>query len=304
MSPRRLDLTVPPEREGRKVDFLLRHDLRLSGTVIRRIKWLSDGILLDGARVHTGVAVRSGQVLSALVGDTELKSGMVPVPGALDILYEDEDLLVLNKAPGVTVHPGPGHYADTIGNFLMYYYEIQGILADFHPVHRLDKGTSGLLAVAKHAHAQERMKLQLHTPAFRRVYLAVCDGTPEPPTGIIDAPIAGVEGSLMAREVRDGGQMARTRYETLAVKNGRALLRLELETGRTHQIRVHMAYIGHPLTGDFLYGTENRALISRPALHSAEMRFLHPVTGAAMAFSLPLPADMAALLSETTRTIN
>ena len=296
MEPRRLTYTVPPARDGTKVDLLLRRELFLSGTVIRRVKWLEDGILLDGRRVNTGVLARAGQRLSVLVGDTELKSGMVPVPGPLDIVYEDEDLLVLNKAPGVPVHPGPGHYSDTIGNFLADYYEKQGILADFHPVHRLDRGTSGLLVIAKHAHAQERLKLQLHTPEFRRRYLAVCEGAPDPPAGVVDAPIGGVEGSLMARRVRPDGQSARTRYETLDVKNGRALLRLELDTGRTHQIRVHMAYLGHPLTGDFLYGTEDKALISRTALHSAEMAFRHPVTGRAMEFSLPLPTDMAALL--------
>lgn len=294
--PRRLALTVTPEQAGRKIDTLMRTGLGLSGTVIRRVKWLSDGILLDGVQVHTDVRPRAGQVLSVLVADGVRRSGIVPAAGALDIVYEDADILILNKAPGVPVHPGPGHFSDTIGNFLLDYYDKEGIQADFHPVHRLDKGTSGLLVVAKHPHAQEALKNALHTPDFRRFYLAVCEGVPQPPAGLIDAPIGSVPGSLIARRVAADGQPSRTRYETLRTAHDRALLRLELETGRTHQIRVHMAHLGHPLTGDFLYGTEDPALISRPALHSAQLRLLHPVTGKPMTFTLPLPADMARLV--------
>ena len=295
MEPRRLTLVITQALAGCTVDKLLRGELHLSGTVIRRIKWLPDGILLDGERVHVNRVVRAGQTLSVLVGDLECRSGMVPVEGPLDILYEDGDLVVLNKAPGVPSHPGPGHYCDTIGNFLAYYYKKSGIQADYHPVHRLDRGTSGLMVVAKHAHAQERLKLQLHTPAFRRRYLAICDGTPHPPVGVVDAPLGRREGSLMARRVDPRGQSARTRYRVLGAWEGRALVELELETGRTHQIRVHMAQLGCPLTGDFLYGVEDPALIGRPALHSWSLALIHPITGQAMCWQVPLPADMARL---------
>lgn len=294
--PRRLTLTVSPEDAGRKVDTLLRRNLGLSGTVIRRIKWLPDGILLDNVRVHTDRVVSSGQTLSALVGDLDRRSGILPVPGPLDIVFEDEDLVVLNKAPGVLVHPGHGHFDDTLGNYLLHYYDSQRLSADFHPVHRLDKGTSGLLAVAKHAYAQEVLKAQLHTPDFRRVYLAVCEGVPAPPAGLIDAPIAPMPGSLVKRAVQPDGRPSRTRYEVLSGHGGRALLRLELETGRTHQIRVHLAHLGYPLTGDFLYGAEDKSLIARPALHSFQLTLRHPVTGAVLSWTAPLPDDMAALL--------
>lgn len=297
-SPRRLSLTVTSAQAGWKVDALLRGPLALSGTVIRRAKRLEAGILLDGVRAAAGDRVQTGQLLSVVVGDTAVSGAVVPAPGSLDIVYQDQDVLVLNKAPGVAVHPGPGHRFDTIGNFLMDYYRKQGILADFHPVHRLDRGTSGLLLVALHSHAQEALRLQLHTPAFRRIYLAVCEGVPEPPSGVIDAPIGRLEGSVLARTVRPDGQRAVTRYRTLRTGDGRALLRLELETGRTHQIRVHLAHVGHPLTGDFLYGTEDPSLIPRPALHAAELSFTHPITGASMTFAAPLPQDMAALVPE------
>lgn len=293
---RRLELTVTPELAGVKVDTLLKRHLHLSGTVVRRIKWWEDGILADGVRVRTDYRPAAGQVLSVRLSDPHRNSGVVPTPGPLDIVYEDEDVIVLNKAPGVSVHPGPGHFDDTLGNFLVDYYEKTGQEADFHPVHRLDRGTSGLLAAAKHPHAQEALKNQLHTPDFRRVYLAVCQGVPEPPAGAVDAPLGPRPGSLMEQMVRPDGKSARTRYETLETRNGRALLRLELDTGRTHQIRVHMAHLGCPLTGDFLYGTEDKALISRPALHSAELSFRHPLTGRTLEFHSPLPEDMARLI--------
>ena len=292
---RRLELVVTPELAGVKVDTLLKRHLHLSGTVVRRVKWLEDGILVDGLRVNTRFCPAAGQVLSVRLSDPVRNSGIVPAPGPLDIVHEDDDLIVLNKAAGVPVHPGPGHFSDTLGNFLVDYYEKTGQEGDFHPVHRLDRGTSGLLVAAKHPHAQEVLKNQLHTPEFRRVYLAVCEGVPDPPSGVIDAPLGPRPGSLMEQMVRPDGRPARTKYGVLRRWGGRALVSLQLETGRTHQIRVHMAHIGHPLTGDFLYGAEDRDLIPRPALHSGYLSFRHPITGENMQFSVPLPEDMARL---------
>lgn len=295
MRARYLTLPVTPDLAGREVDFLLRRTLGLSGTALRRVKWLEDGITLDGVRVTVRARAREGQTLSVRLTAPERASGVVPAPGPLDIVYEDGDIAVLNKAPGVLVHPGHGHYADTLGNFLLHHYDEIGDGSDFHPVHRLDKGTSGLLVAAKHPYAQERLKNQLHTGNFRRVYLAVCDGCPDPPAGVIDAPIGMAEGSGAARAVRPDGLPARTRYRVLD-RGPRSLVELELETGRTHQIRVHMAHLGCPLTGDFLYGTENRALIARPALHSARLELTHPVTGERLTFAVPLAGDMRRLI--------
>lgn len=277
------------------MDTLLRQHMGLSGTVVRRVKWLEDGILVDGVRVNTRFCPAAGQVVSVRLSDPRRNSGIVPASGPLDIVYEDEDLIVLNKAPGVSVHPGPGHFDDTLGNFLVHYYEMSEQEADFHPVHRLDRGTSGLLVAAKHPLAQEVLKNQLHTPGFQRIYLAVCEGVPEPAAGVVEAPLGPKPGSLMEQTVRPDGKPARTRYRVLKSRGGRALLRLELDTGRTHQIRVHMAYKGCPLTGDFLYGTEDSALIPRPALHSAQLSFRHPLAGNMLAFHAPLPEDMLRL---------
>lgn len=293
---RYLTLTIPPELDGVEVNTLLRRTLGLSGTVLRRIKWLEDGITLDGARVNVRVRAQAGQTLSVRLTDPQRSSGIVPREGPLDLLFEDRDLVVVNKAAGVSVHPGPGHYDDTLGNFLLWHYDREGEPADFHPVHRLDRGTTGLIVAAKHPYAQEKLKNGLHTGAFRRRYLAVCDGVPHPAEGVIDAPLGPEDGSLIRRCVRPDGAPARTRYRVLQAFGPHALVELELDTGRTHQIRVHMAGIGCPLTGDFLYGTEDRDLIARPALHSSCLELTHPVTGARLRFSAPLPADMAALI--------
>lgn len=293
---RRLELRVTPELAGVKVDTLLKKHMGLSGTVVRRIKWLEDGILADGRRVTTRYCPQDGEVLSVRLSDEQRRSGIVPRPGPLDIVYEDGDMIVLNKSAGVSVHPGPGHFYDTIGNFLLDYYDSKGEPSDFHPVHRLDRGTTGLLVAAKHPHAQEVLKNQLHTSGFQRTYLAICQGVPQPPAGVIDAPIGPKPGSLMEQMVRTDGKPARTHYRTLSVHGGRALVELRLDTGRTHQIRVHMAHIGHPLLGDFLYGQEDRDLIPRAALHSVRLALRHPITGREMTFTAPLPEDMRHLL--------
>ena len=297
MSARYLTLTVAPELAGTEVNTLLRRVLGLSGTVLRRVKWLEDGITVDGTRVNVRYRVAGGQTLAVRLTGPVPSSGqrtIVPAEGPLDIVFEDLDLVVLNKAPGVPVHPGHGHFNDTLGNYLMWHYRQAGVEAGFHPVHRLDRGTSGLVVAAKHAHAQEKLKNQLHTGAFRRVYLAVCDGAPPELSGTVDVPIGPADGSPAARQARPDGKPARTHYQVLRRWGSRTLIALELETGRTHQIRVHMAHIGCPLTGDFLYGRED-PLIGRPALHSARLELDHPVTGERLTFSVPLPDDILVL---------
>ncbi|MCI7474752.1 MAG: RluA family pseudouridine synthase [Clostridiales bacterium] len=293
---RRLTLTVTSEWDGEKIDTLLRRELGLSGTVIKRIKWLEDGILLDGVRAITGQRAAAGQVLSVRVDDPDRPEVVLPTPGPVDVVYEDQDLLVVNKAPGVPVHPGPGNGRETLCNYIAYYYQQKGETAGVHPVHRLDRGTSGLMVIAKHPLAQERLKEQLHTAAFRRIYLAVCDGVPAPEQGRVEVPIGRVPGSLIQRQVDPAGQPAATRYRMVERTGNRALVELDLETGRTHQIRVHMVWLGCPLTGDFLYGREDKGLIARPALHSSELFLTHPINGVHLRLTCPLPEDMAALL--------
>ncbi len=296
MAPRRLDLTLGPEDQGKSVNTLLRHALGLSGGAVRRAKGSPGGITLDGTPVFTNAQALPGQTLSVQVGGFGPAERLVPTPGPLSIVYEDEDLLVLNKPAGLTVHPGPGHRHDSLGNFLIHYYDRIGLLADFHPVNRLDRGTSGLMAVAKHPHAHEQLGRALHTGAFRRGYLAVCQGVPFPRQGIVDRPIARAEDSPIRRRIDPAGATASTHYRVLGEQEGRSLLAVFPETGRTHQIRVHLASIGCPLVGDFLYGAEEVALPGRFALHASYLGCLHPVTGADLRFHAPLPDLLSALL--------
>lgn len=296
LKPRRLQLVIQQEWAGMRVSSVLRYKLGMSGTVLRRIKWQEAGILLDGQRVHTNHPVAPGQILDVLLSDVEADQLFPPTEGPLDIVYEDRDILVINKPAGLTVHPGPGHYQDSLGNFILWHYQQEGERAKLHPVHRLDKGTSGLIVTAKHPFAQDKLRLQLHTQGFQRHYLAICLGVPEPREGTIDLPIGRDPDSIQKRRVCMEGDEAHTAYQVLKSNGKLSLVELELKTGRTHQIRVHMAAIGCPLAGDFLYGIEDRALISRPALHSAKLALCHPVTGERLEWSAPLPEDMVRLI--------
>ena len=298
---RRLTASITQAQTGASVQTILRRELGLSAAAVRRAKGLPDGILLDGEPVFTNVRVEAGQVLTVAVGDQTGSDQIAPVPGPLKIVYEDEDLVIVDKAGGVPVHPSQGHHGDTLANFLLAHYAAQGLTAAFHPVNRLDRGTSGLMAVAKHAHAHEKLQEQLQNGHLRRTYLAVCEGVPVPRRGCVDAPIARAPGSVLRRQVCPQGAQARTHYEVLGTGNGRALVRLSLETGRTHQIRVHLAHVGCPLAGDFLYGTELPQLPGRFALHSAAIRLCQPVTGERLAFSSPLPPALENLLTATHR---
>lgn len=269
----------------------------LATSAIRRAKRREKGLLLDGEAIYTSYPVKAGQVV-AILCDDRAPSNIVPNEGPVDILYEDEDLLVVDKPAGLAVHPCAGSWEDSLGARLVHYYHQTGLEADFHPVHRLDKGTSGLMAVAKHPSAQHVLTAALHSGRFHREYLAVCEGVPSPAAGVIDAPLGRSDDSYIRQEVRPDGKPARTHYEALETGERFSLLRLVLETGRTHQIRVHMAYVGHPLAGDFLYGTEEPELISRPALHSHRLELTQPFTGEKLAFGSPLPGDMAKLVDQ------
>ena len=237
---------------------------------------------------------RPGDLLAADVSDLPGENPHIqPVDYPLDILYEDEDLLLINKPAGVAMHPAAlTEEPVTVAGAVAHYLRTDC----FHAVNRLDRGTTGVMAAAKTGYIHALCMAQLHTDAFQRDYRAVCEGVPVPGEGDIDLPLGRAEGSLLKRCPDPQGLPAHTHYEVLAASNGRALLRLTPTTGRTHQLRVHLAAIGHPLTGDWLYGTEDRALIARPALHSYHLVMRHPLTGSSIDVTAPLPEDMQALL--------
>jgi len=288
-----LSYEVPQERDGQSVRAICRGPLQLSWSLLNHIKLQEMGICLNGVRVRTNAIVHTGDIVTVRLDDPLVEKRAPGVQFPLKILFEDEDLLIISKPAGVPIHAREGRF-DALENYLHGYLP-EHLAA--HPISRLDKGTTGLLAVAKNGHMHDLMQRQMHSPAFIRTYLAVCEGVPFPLENIIDRPIGRIGWHTVKREVRDDASPSKTLYKVLKVVNGRSLLYLIPYTGRTHQLRVHMASLGHPLTGDFMYGTEIPE-ISRPALHSAEIHFTHPLTGQVHHIVDPLPEDMQHLLLE------
>ena len=287
--------TVLPEEDGRMVKGILRGSLQLSYTLLKSLKWRENAILLNGQSVHVNVIVHTGDVVSVALSERTPREDLYRENAAApDIVYEDEDLLVLNKPAGVAMHPKADDTSAPSLAAMLTGYLGEGSVPHF--VSRLDKGTSGLLIAAKSGYVHDRLRRALHSSELRREYRAVAVGQVTPPRGVIDAPIGRAEGSIIRRCVREDGLVSRTEYEVLQTTECFTLLRLRPETGRTHQLRVHMAYLGHPLAGDWLYGTEDKNLIARPALHSYELWFTQPITGQELHFTVPIPQDMQRLL--------
>ena len=291
---RTLEYVVSPERDGQPLRNILRGELRLSYTLLKSLKWRENAILLNGVPAHVNAAVHTGDVVTVALSERLSASKLAPCDLPLDVVYEDDDLLVINKPAGVAMHPRRAEpEAPDIASALAAYL---GDGSAAHFVSRLDKGTSGLFIAAKSGYVHDRLRVALHTEALRREYRAIAVGHVAPERGVIDLPIGRVEGSVVKRCVRPDGSPSRTGYEVLSQHSGFSLLRLVPYTGRTHQLRVHMAALGFPLAGDWLYGTEDKELIARPALHSCELCFTQPVTGKVLRFTAPVPEDMQRLL--------
>lgn len=289
-----LELIVTPERAGRTVKDLLKRELGLSTALTGRLKRTETGLTVNGRRVFTNAVLRTGDRLVVNLDAAERPASLRPVPMELDIRFEDEYLLVVNKpAPLASIPSSLVPEEPSLAAGLLYHL---GEGASLHLVNRLDRGTTGLLSAAKTAYVHDVLRRQLHTEMFQRSYLAVCLGAPEPPEGRIALPIGRDPGSAVKRRVDPMGREALTDYRLLARRGPFSLVALTPRTGRTHQLRVHMAAVGCPLAGDWLYGTEDRALIGRPALHAARLALRHPVTGERLALEAPMPEDMRTIL--------
>lgn len=272
----RIEYITTPADEGSTLGGLARRRMGVSASLLRQLKWIEGGILLDGRPVFVNVKPRPGQVISLMTGRRGLSERVTPQEGPLDIVYEDELLLIINKPCGMAVHPSPGHPEGTLANYLAGLYQKRGEEQTFHAINRLDRGTGGLMCVAKTKYSANLLENALHNGDITRRYLAVCDGRPEPPSGVIDLPIGRAEGYGIKRAVDTvNGQRAVTHYETLEKGPTRSLLGLRLETGRTHQIRVHLSHMGCPVAGDFMYGREIEGLDGF-ALHSREIKITLP----------------------------
>lgn len=291
-----MEYTVTEAEEGKLLREILRGPMALSYSALKSAKW-SDRIRLNGEPAWVDVRVRTGDRVT--VEDAEETPVYMPKPYTipLDIVYEDDWLTVVNKPAPLASQSSVNHPDDSLENAM---FARAGCPENYvyRPVNRLDKGTSGLMVVARNAHAQYLLQQMLHTNDFRRNYLAVTEGVPEPPEGRIDLPIAKVPEASVRRMVSEDGKPSVTRYRVLRENRGRALVSLTLETGRTHQIRVHLSHLGYPVCGDFLYGTELEELKNRFALHASDLYLKHPGTGERLEFHAPLPPELARLLDE------
>ena len=286
---------ITPEEEGSTVRHILKAALHFSSHAISRLTRAETGILVNGVRSRTTRILEAGDILIVETGDHRPpRTAVTPGNWPLPVVWEDGHLLVVNKPAGMTAHAS---------NFVPDTPTVAGALAwergtefVFHPVNRLDKGTTGLMVVAKSGYVHDLLRRSMHTQRFYREYRGICVGCPQPLQGTVDAPIGRNEASVVARMVRPDGVPAVSEYEVLAQGDGTAFLKLVPQTGRTHQLRVHMAYLGCPLAGDWLYGKEEPELIGRPALHSYALKLVHPVTGEVLELTAQLPADMERLM--------
>ena len=281
-----LSVMISSGLAGRSVKSVALEQLKVSYGQLKRMKF-SDHILVDGIPRHTDYILRAGECLR-LCFPVETGPRVGAGSAALHVVWEDPDILIIDKpAPLPSVASRQG--GETLENRVFSYLDCPEDFV-YRPVNRLDKGTSGLMMAAKNAHIQQRMQRMLHTDGFIREYLAVVDGRPEKEKGVIDLPIG--HGPGIKRVIDAAGRPAFTEYEVLKAGESRSLLRLKLHTGRTHQIRVHLAALGCPVAGDFLYGQEDERLPGRFALHSYRLCFCHPLSGEWVETQSPLPVNL------------
>jgi 23S rRNA pseudouridine1911/1915/1917 synthase len=306
-SPGSTSWTVEPDTAGERLD---RHvAARLAAPRNQVQHWIAGGLVrVNGAAAKPSAALAAGDRVECAPPERK-EERVLPEPGDLRVLYEDAEIAVLDKPAGLIVHPGAGRSTGTLAHHLLDRYpEMAGVGGPGRPgiVHRLDQGTSGVLVVARTPAAYQRLSRAFASREVHKLYLAIAYGAPSPATGTIDAPIGRHPLERKEMAVRSGGRPARTHYRTLAAAAGISLLELDLATGRTHQIRVHLKHLGHPLAGDPVYGearwkglprAQQGALrdFPRPALHAWKLAFRHPATAEPLAFEAPVPADLVEL---------
>ena len=292
---RTINYQIDKTAAGLRVEQFLKRK-GYSSQNISSIKHMPESILVNGVHYYMRQELAEGDCLSVRISETKCSDKIPPVELPLDIVYEDEDIIVLNKPAGMPIHPSLNNYYNTMANALAWYYQEQDKPFIFRCCNRLDRDTSGLVLVARHSYSATRIAQMTKNREIHREYRAIVRGIPAPSEGTIDAPLGRKAGSIIERTVDfEQGEPAITHYQVVESKNGHSLLALQLETGRTHQIRIHLKHLGYPLVGDYLYNPDME-FINRQALHAYHLRFSHPVTGEKMEFTAPLPEDMKAIL--------
>ncbi|MBR6618888.1 MAG: RluA family pseudouridine synthase [Clostridia bacterium] len=286
---RKIDYVVPPEFDGEKVNNFLRGGIGISYRTVRSLKQIKGSMLLDGEPIRTIDPLKAGATLTLILPAD--KSTAEPQQAQFETVYEDDDILVINKPAGLAMHPTHNHQGDTLANAVAYYLAQKGKDAVFRAAGRLDKGTSGIVICALHKFASAKL-----AGSYEKEYIAVVEGE-YTGSGTINAPIIRPDPMKTLRAVGEDGEHAVTHWTAVDNANGLSKLHITLETGRTHQIRVHFAWLGTPLAGDDMYGGSTEK-ISRHALHCAKVTLIHPVTNEKMVFEAPLPNDMKKLFRE------
>lgn len=290
---------IEKQDDGLRVELFLRRR-GFSRQNLVEIKRMPKSILVNGIHYYMNQALREGDILKVCIQETASSEKIPAVYHPLHIVYEDEDLMVINKPADMPIHPSMNNYYNSLANALAYYFEQQGKPFIFRCSNRLDRDTSGLTIISKHLVSASILAQQVADREVHREYLAISRGSVMPKEGTIDVPLGRKDSSIIERTVDwEHGERAVTHYKVIKEANGHSLVSLQLETGRTHQIRIHMKYIGYPLVGDYLYNPDME-WINRQALHSHKMSFRHPITGAYMEFVAPLPEDMKTVLGEET----
>ncbi len=291
-------------QHGKTVEAFLK-SLGYSRRLIISLKKKPEYLTVCGQQVYVTRKLAEGDVLQVILPPDDSSSNIPPSPMELDILFEDDHLMVLNKKAGVPIHPSQGNYGNTLANGIAWYFQEKNLPFVYRAINRLDRDTSGLLILAKHSLSACMLSEMVRQRKVHRTYLAAASGNlglhfPDG-CGTVTAPIGRVSGSTIERQVDwEQGEYACTHWLLLdyVPETDTSLVQLKLDTGRTHQIRIHMRHLGHPLYGDFLYNPDYR-LIHRQSLHSWKLEFSHPVTGEDLAFIAPIPEDMEIFLCDT-----
>lgn len=286
--------TVTSDEAGRTVQDILTGPMSVSRRMIQRLT-RAKGLQHNRRAAWLKSKVRAGDVVSARLNPAE-SAGLLPVPMDLRVVYEDAEVLAVDKPPFLLVHPTSPEQDRTLAHGVAHHLAERGVHAKVHPVHRIDRDTSGLVVFAKTGHAHHRLDLQLRAGELKREYLALVDGVVQGDRGVIDAPIGRDPRNPVLRVVRKDGDAAVTRWEVAERYPAATLLRLELETGRTHQIRVHLQHAGHPVLGDRQYGRKGQHLLKRQALHASHLAFAHPTSGEPIRLDAEFAPDMQAAI--------
>ena len=291
---RYLTYIIKPEESGITIkDYLKKKSF--SHALIANLKKYEDGIMVNGVRKYTDHHLVTDDELNVCIREKPTVSRIMSTELKLSVLYEDEDLMVVDKQAGIPIHPSRLNNTETLANAVANYLTDKDIDPVFHCINRLDKDTSGLTIIAKNMYAASLLSEMIRIRTIRRDYLAICEGIFRNKQGSVCAPITR-NGTSMIRYVdHENGEYAETDYHVTGEGNGLSLVKLTLKTGKTHQIRVHMKHIGHPLIGDRLYNPENR-IMDRQALHAQKLTFTHPVTGMNISITSDIPADMESVI--------